>query len=81
MHKRAESGHVSVRQFVTIHILLPMGRALGIKGGKIMRFMERMYYSTPQTFQKAERNLGTEGYAVFYFGIMGTIGVVSFFDC
>ncbi|WVQ99875.1 hypothetical protein IAU59_007018 [Kwoniella sp. CBS 9459] len=32
-----------VRQFVTIHILRPMAMALGIKGGKIMRFTEQGY--------------------------------------
>ncbi|WWC93633.1 hypothetical protein V866_000468 [Kwoniella sp. B9012] len=45
-----------VRQFVTIHILRPMAIALGIKGGKIMRFLE-------------------QGYAVFYFSILGTLGI------
>ncbi|WRT68271.1 uncharacterized protein IL334_005247 [Kwoniella shivajii] len=46
-----------VRQFVTIHILRPMAIALGIKGGKIMRFLE-------------------QGYAVFYFSILGTLGII-----
>ncbi|WVQ81954.1 hypothetical protein IAT38_004081 [Cryptococcus sp. DSM 104549] len=45
-----------VRQFVTIHILRPMAMALGIRGGKIMRFLE-------------------QGYAVFYFTIMGSLGI------
>ncbi|WWC71695.1 uncharacterized protein I206_105653 [Kwoniella pini CBS 10737] len=45
-----------VRQFVTIHILRPMALSLGIKGSKIMRFLE-------------------QGYAVFYFTIMGTLGI------
>jgi len=31
----------SVRQFVTLHILRPMAHSLGIKGGKVMRFLER----------------------------------------
>jgi hypothetical protein len=30
-----------VRQFVTIHVLRPLAKSLGIKGGKIMRFTER----------------------------------------
>jgi acyl-CoA-dependent ceramide synthase len=46
-----------VRQFVTLYILRPMGRSLGIKGSKVMRFTE-------------------QGYAVFYFGIMGTAGIL-----
>jgi acyl-CoA-dependent ceramide synthase len=50
-----------VRQFVTLYILRPMGRSLGIKGSKVMRFTE-------------------QGYAVFYFGIMGTAGIVSWND-
>jgi acyl-CoA-dependent ceramide synthase len=47
-----------VRQFVTLHILRPMARRLGIRGAKIMRFTE-------------------QGYAIFYFGIMGIAGIVS----
>lgn len=47
-----------MRQFVTLYILRPMGRSLGIKGSKVMRFTE-------------------QGYAVFYFGVMGTAGIVS----
>lgn len=47
----------SVRQFVTLYILRPMGRKLGIPAGKIMRFTE-------------------QGYAVFYFGILGLAGIV-----
>jgi hypothetical protein len=31
----------SVRQFVTLHILRPLAHWLGIKGGKVMRFLER----------------------------------------
>lgn len=31
----------SVRQFVTLHILRPLAHSLGIKGGKVMRFLER----------------------------------------
>ncbi|RSH88614.1 hypothetical protein EHS25_002841 [Saitozyma podzolica] len=45
-----------VRQFVTIHVLRPLAKSLGIKGGKIMRFTE-------------------QGYAVFYFGILGVCGI------
>jgi len=47
-----------VRQFVTLHILRPLARKLGIRGSKIMRFTE-------------------QGYAIFYFGIMGIAGIVS----
>lgn len=47
-----------IRQFVTLHILRPLARRLGIRGNKIMRFTE-------------------QGYAIFYFGIMGIAGIVS----
>ncbi|WOO82505.1 Sphingosine N-acyltransferase-like protein FUM17 [Vanrija pseudolonga] len=45
-----------VRQFVTLYVLRPLAKSLGIKGAKIMRFTE-------------------QGYAIFYFGIMGTAGI------
>jgi acyl-CoA-dependent ceramide synthase len=45
-----------IRQFVTLHILRPFARSLGIRGNKIERFTE-------------------QGYAIFYFGIMGTAGI------
>lgn len=31
----------SVRQFVTVRVLRPMAKALGVKGQKIVRFTER----------------------------------------
>lgn len=32
-----------VRQFMTIHVLRPIAKALGIRGGKIMRFTDQGY--------------------------------------
>lgn len=31
----------SVRQVVTLHVLRPLAHSLGIRGGKVMRFLER----------------------------------------
>lgn len=62
---------ISVRQFVTLYILRPLAKRIGIRPAKVPRFTER------------ECGIGvtsltvSEGYAVFYFGIMGVAGIVS----
>ncbi|KAL0249771.1 hypothetical protein I308_103073 [Cryptococcus tetragattii IND107] len=50
-----------VRQFVTVRVLRPMAKALGVKGQKIVRFTE-------------------QGYAVFYFGLLGACGLYVMHD-
>ena len=57
---------------MTIYVLRPMAMALGIKGGKIMRFTERMSCEVQYT----SLIYAAEGYAVFYFGIFGPLGIV-----
>lgn len=37
----------SVRQFVTLHILRPMAKALGLKKSKLFRFLERQLPASP----------------------------------
>jgi hypothetical protein len=63
----------SVRQFVTLNLLRPFAAWLGLKKAKLFRFLER---ENRYTCHLAGAD-GLEGYAVFYFGIMGTVGLVS----
>jgi hypothetical protein len=63
---------LSVRQFVTLNLLRPFASWLGLKKAKLFRFLERE--SNEAWWEHTDE---AEGYAVFYFGIMGTVGVVS----
>lgn len=57
-----------------------MAKALGLKKSKLFRFLERESISPyPGLWAAADKRI--EGYAVVYFGIMGTVGLVSCHPC
>lgn len=60
---------------MTVRALRPMAKALGVKGQKIVRFTERTSHLLVKLANTDTKDI--EGYAVFYFGLLGACGLVS----